>query len=37
VEDLVATCLSLAQNGVQPDAELSAKLEKVRAGLGAPW
>jgi hypothetical protein len=37
VEDLVATCLSLAQNGVEPDAELNAQLEKVSKGLGAPW
>ena len=36
-EDLVATCLSLAQNGVEPDAELMARLERVRGELKAPW
>ena len=37
VEDLVATCLSLAKTGCEPDAELATRLEKVFAGLGAPW
>ncbi|HKC52932.1 MAG TPA: hypothetical protein VKF60_19250, partial [Myxococcota bacterium] len=36
-EDLVATCLSLAKNGVELDEELAARLEKVCAGLGVPW
>jgi tetratricopeptide (TPR) repeat protein len=36
-EDLVATCLSLAKIGLEPDAELKAKLEKASKGLGSPW
>jgi hypothetical protein len=36
-EDLVATCLSLARNGVEPDKELWGRIEKAFAGLGAPW
>lgn len=36
-EDLVANCLSLARHGVQPDAELSARLRALREGLGDPW
>ena len=37
VEDLVATCLSLAKTNCEADAELAARLEKVYTGLGAPW
>lgn len=37
VEDLVATCLSLAKCGIEPDAQLAARLEKVFAELNAPW
>jgi hypothetical protein len=36
-EDLVANCLSMARHGVQPDAELSARLRALREGLGDPW
>jgi hypothetical protein len=36
-EDLVGTCLSLARNAVEPDEELSARLEKVFGELKAPW
>jgi len=36
-EDLVATCLSLARGAVEPDEELSARLEKVCGELKAPW
>jgi hypothetical protein len=36
-EDLVATCLSLAKGGVEPDKELWGRIEKAFAGLGAPW
>ena len=37
VEDLIATCLSLAKNGIEPDAELKTRLEQVSKGLGTPW
>jgi tetratricopeptide (TPR) repeat protein len=36
-EDLVATCLSLARNGIEPDEELWGRLTKVSEGLGQPW
>jgi hypothetical protein len=36
-EDLVANCLSMARHDVRPDAELSARLRKLREGLGDPW
>ena len=36
-EDLVATCLSMARQGVQPDAELVRRLRATREGLGDPW
>lgn len=36
-EDLVATCLSMARHGVEPDAELTARLRALREGLGDPW
>ncbi|MGQ0552976.1 MAG: hypothetical protein ACT4PU_07125 [Planctomycetota bacterium] len=36
-EDLVATCLSMALHGVEPDAELRARLLQVRDALGPPW
>lgn len=35
--DLSATCLSMCQQGVEPDAELWAKLRQTRKGLGDPW
>ena len=36
-EDLAATCLSMALHGVEPDAELRARLHEVRDALGPPW
>lgn len=37
VDDLVATCCSMARNGFEPDAELWERIERVRASLSAPW
>ena len=34
---LVLVCCSLAEAGVEPDAELWAKLRETRAGLTRPW
>lgn len=36
-EDLAATCASMAVAGIEPDAELHAKLVAIRAGLKSPW
>lgn len=36
-EDLVATCLSMALHGVQPDVDLLQRLRSARQGLGEPW
>jgi hypothetical protein len=36
-EDLVATLVSMAVRGFEPDAELWARIEAIRAGLGDPW
>ncbi len=36
-EDLAATCSSMAVAGVEPDAELKARLLALRAGLKDPW
>lgn len=36
-EDLVATLLMLATEGIKPDTELAARLHAVLEGLGAPW
>jgi tetratricopeptide (TPR) repeat protein len=36
-EDLVATCLSLARLGVQPDKDLVERLRATRTGLTDPW
>ncbi len=36
-EDLSATCRSMAVQAVEPDAELWARIRRVREGLGAPW
>ncbi len=36
-EDLVATCLSMALCGYEPDNELMQRMEAVAGGLGAPW
>lgn len=37
VDDLVGLCVSLAVNGIEPDAALTARLHAVHEGLGAPW
>ncbi len=36
-EDLSATCCSMAVEGVEPDAELRARVHQIREGLGRPW
>ena len=36
-EDLSATCLSMALHGVEPDAELWARIRQISEGLGDPW
>ncbi len=36
-DDLVATCLSMALAGAEPDAALLARMTSIRAGLGDPW
>jgi hypothetical protein len=36
-EDLVATCLSLALSGCEPDGPSLEQLRALRAGLGQPW
>jgi len=36
-EDLSATCLSMALNKVEPDAELWDKIRKIKDELGDPW
>lgn len=36
-EDLVATLVSMADSRVAPDADASAKVAAIRAGLVAPW
>lgn len=36
-EDLSATCCSMALAGVEPDAELWARMHQIREGLGQPW
>ena len=35
--DLTATCCSMAVSGVEPDAELRARIRKICGGLGDPW
>jgi hypothetical protein len=35
-EDLTATCRSMARMGVEPDAELMAKIRRISDGLGDP-
>lgn len=35
--DLTATCCSMAVCGVEPDAELWARIRQIREGLGDPW
>lgn len=36
-EDLSATCISMALHGVEPDAELLARIQQIYEGLGDPW
>jgi hypothetical protein len=36
-EDLVATCLSMAKAGVEPDAALRTRLDRIAGALGDPW
>lgn len=36
-EDLSATCASMARHGVEPDAELWARIHEIYAELGDPW
>ncbi len=36
-EDLTATCCSMARHGVEPDAELKARLVAISDKLGDPW
>ncbi len=36
-EDMSAICVSMAMNGVEPDAELWKRLRQIFDGLGAPW
>jgi tetratricopeptide (TPR) repeat protein len=36
-EDLSATCSSMALHGVEPDAELMARMIQIAGALGPPW
>lgn len=36
-QDLVASCVSMAVRGVQPDAAMWARIREIRDGLGHPW
>lgn len=36
-EDLVATCLSMAVRGIEPDQALSKRIDEIGRGLGDPW
>ncbi len=36
-QDLCATCLSLAQHGVEPDSNLWARMRQITDGLAPPW
>lgn len=36
-EDLSETCLSLARNAMEPDAELWAQIRQIKEGLSDPW
>lgn len=36
-EDLTAACLSMAENGVEPDEELWRRIFRTHDQLGAPW
>lgn len=35
--DLAATCTSMAVHGVEPDADLGARIREIGHGLGPPW
>ena len=35
--DLVATCVSMAVHGFEPDEELEKRLAALQAGLREPW
>jgi len=37
VDDLVATCCSIAKNGFEPNEELRKRIREIRSGLGSPW
>jgi len=36
-EDLAGLCLMMAQEGIEPDAALLARLQTIRKGLSQPW
>lgn len=36
-EDLAGLCMMMAQEGIEPDAALLARLQTIRKGLGQPW
>ncbi len=36
-DDLVATCLTMAVHGIEPDAQLHARLKEIETALGDPW
>lgn len=36
-EDLAGICVTMAVCGYEPDAELRARLEQIKKGLGNPW
>lgn len=36
-EDLVATCVAIVSAGIEPDAEVLARLQVIREGLEHPW
>jgi hypothetical protein len=36
-EDLSATCCSMAESGVEPDAGLWTRMRAIRDGLREPW
>lgn len=36
-EDLAGVCVTMAVCGYEPDAELRARLEQIKKGLGNPW
>jgi hypothetical protein len=36
-QDLSATLASMARHGLEPDAAMTARIDEIRTGLGAPW